>query len=125
MSQQPPGPEDPPKTQPVAPETAPAAPGPYTPPPPPPTERKRLPRDRRPPPSLWALLGLLVAAGILIGFLFGHFVGRPSRAAADPNLLLFEPAPPTIPFPGAAFTASTYDPQRGMCDKAKLKQFLR
>jgi hypothetical protein len=121
MSQQPPGPDDPQATQPVAPGSSYSLP----PPPPPPTERIPLPRDHRPPPSLWALLGLLVAAGILIGFVFGHFVGRPARSGVDPNLILFESASSTIPFPGAQFTASTYDAQRGTCDKTKLKQFLR
>jgi hypothetical protein len=93
--------------------------------PPAPTERIRLPRDHRPPPSLWAFLGLLVLAGLLIGFVFGHFVGRPSGAGRDANLVAFESASSTIPFAGAQFTASTFDAQRGMCDKTRLKQFLR
>jgi hypothetical protein len=118
MSQQPPGPDDPQSTQPVPPEAGLRSP--------PPTERLRVDRSQhRPPPSLWAFLGLLVLAGILIGYVFGHFVGRPSPEGPDSNLVLFESASSTIPFPGAQFTASTYDAQRGTCDKTKLKQFLR
>jgi len=119
MSHEPPGPGDPQETQPVAPE------GFALPPPPAPTERIYAPRSRRPPPSLFAFLGLLLLAGVLIGFVFGHFVGRPSGTGRDPNLVLFEPASSTTPFAGAQFTSSTYDPQRGVCDKARLKQFLR
>src|SRR5690348_15408240 len=106
-------PDDPQETQPVAP--GPVGRGLM------PTERLRM-RQRRPPPSLWALLGLLVAAGILIGFVLGHFIGRPGRVAFDPNLVLFESASSTIPFAGAEFTANTFDPQRGACNKARLKQ---
>ena len=113
---QPPGPDDPQATQPVS-------PGPeYR---PQPTEPIRVSGPRRPPPSLWAFLGLLLLAGILIGFVVGRFVGRPSAERPASGTVLFESASSTFPFPGAQFTASTYDAQRGMCDKAKLKQFLR
>ena len=117
MSQEPPGPSDPHETQPVSEE-------PYR-PPPLPTERIRAPRQHRPPPSLWAFLGLLVAAGVLIGFVFGHFTARGSGPARDANLVVFEPAGSASPFAGAQFTGSTFNPLTGMCDKARLKQFLR
>jgi len=110
-------PDDPQVTQPVPPEPAGRRPAP--------TERIRVARQRRPPPSLWAFLGLLVGAGLLIGFVLGHFIGRPRSVAFDPNLVLFEPASSTIPFAGAEFTANTFDPQRGTCDRARLKQLLR
>src|SRR2546426_11649334 len=112
MSQEPPGPEDPQETQPVAREPSFRLPAP--------TERIYAARQHRPPPSLWAFLGLLLLAGILLGFVVGHFVGRPSGNARDPNLVVFESASSTIPFAGGQFTASTYDPQRGLCDKTKL-----
>src|SRR5438132_16962 len=118
MSHEPPGPDDPQETQPFAPAE-------YRPPPPAPTERIHAPRSRRPPPSLYAFLGLLLLAGVLIGFVVGHFAGRSSGTARDPSLVLFEPASSTTPFAGAQFTASTYDAQRGICDKTRLKQFLR
>ncbi len=120
MSHEPPDRLDPQETQALAPDTY------QPPPPPPPTERIYAPRSsRRPPPSLFALLGLLLLAGVLIGFVIGHFVGRPSGTTRDPNLVSFEPASSTTPYAGAQFTQSTFDPQRGVCDKARLKQFLR
>src|SRR5581483_5931086 len=106
-------------------ETQPVVPAEAYHPPPPPTERIRVAQQHRPPPSLWAFLGLLVLAGVLIGFVVGHFAGRPSGGARDPNIVLFEPAGSTTPFAGAEFTGSTFNPQTGMCDKARLKQFLR
>jgi hypothetical protein len=111
-------PPDPQETQPVSGEA-------YEAPPSMPTERLRVSRQHRPPPSLWAFLGLLVLAGVLIGFVFGHFTGRSSGLARDPNLVVFEPAGSSTPFPGAQFTASTFNPQTAMCDKSRLKQFLR
>jgi hypothetical protein len=84
-----------------------------------------VPDAHRPPPSLWALLGLLVLAGILIGFVFGHFLGGSGKGTPDANVVVFESVSTTMPFPGGAFTASTFDPQKGSCDKARLKQFLR
>jgi hypothetical protein len=91
-----------------------------------PTERIRpLRAQHRPPPSLWAFLGLLVLVGILIGFVFGRLLGHSSAPVRDANAVFYESASSTTPFVGAEFTASTYDPQRGMCDKARLKQYLR
>jgi hypothetical protein len=119
MSQEPPGPPDPQETQPVAPP-----PEPYR-PPPAPTERIPIAQRQGPPPGVWALLGLLVLAGVLMGSILGHFTAKPSGSARDPNLVLYEPAGSTTPFAGAQFTASTFNPQTGQCDKARLKQSLR
>jgi hypothetical protein len=120
MSDLPPGPGDPQETQPVRPETAAFRA-------PPPTERLRVAQGppRRPPPALWVFLALLVLAGILIGFVFGRFIGRPADKVPGENLVLFESASSVIPFAGAQFTSTTYDERRGICDKARLKQLLR
>ena len=117
MSQPPP--DDPFETQPVA-----AGEGFRS---PPPTERLRVARGPGggPPPALWVFLGLLLLAGMLIGFVFGHFIGRPGGQTPGENLVLFETASSVIPFPGAQFTSTTFDERRGLCDKTKLKQFLR
>lgn len=117
MTSQPPEPVDPQSTQPMR--------GDVPPPPAAPTEQIFVPPPPPPPGRLWVVMVLLVLAGTAAGFALGHFIGRPARGVPDANLVLFEPASSTFPVQGAEFTASAYDEQRGSCDKAKLKQFLR
>jgi hypothetical protein len=96
-------------------------------PPPPiaPTEHIYVPPPPPPPGRTWIAIVVLVLAGIAAGFALGHFVGRRPPGVPDSSLVLFESASSTFPIRGAEFTEPAFDEQRGSCDRAKLKQFLR
>src|SRR5437870_4427591 len=85
------------------------------PPPPPiaPTELLHVPPPPPPASRTWAAIVVFVLAGIGAGFALGHFVGRPAPGVPDRRLVFFESASSVFPIPGAEFTQSAFDEQRG------------
>lgn len=73
---------------------------------------------------LVALVALLL--GLAGGFAIAQLVHVGGEAKVpDEGLVLYESASTAFPIEGARFTSSTYDLQKGKCDKTLLKQFLR
>jgi hypothetical protein len=97
---------------------------------PPPTVTTRLPGPiGRPPnrgPRRQALILLIVLLlGMGFGFAGSQLFGGGEDKVPDEDLVLYESASTTFPVEGAEFTRSTFDVQKGKCDKTILKQSLR
>jgi hypothetical protein len=100
--------------------------------PPPPTVTTRLPgpgAGGRPPnrgPRRQALILLIVLLlGMGFGFAGSQLFGGSEDPIPDEDLVLYESASTSFPIEGAEFTRSTFDVQKGKCDKTILKQSLR
>ena len=96
----------------------------------PPTVTTRLPGPGgRPPnrgPRRQALILLIVLLlGMGFGFAGSQLFGGAEDDVPDSDLVLYESASTAFGVPGAEFTRSTFDVQKGKCDKTILKQSLR
>ena len=97
---------------------------------PPPTATTPLPGPMgRPPnrgPRRQALILLIVLLlGMGFGFAGSQLFGGGEDNVPDEDLVLYESASTSFPVEGAEFTRSTFDVQKGKCDKTILKQSLR
>jgi hypothetical protein len=68
---------------------------------------------------------VLLLLGLAGGFALAQFLRADADPVPDGNLVLYENASSTFPIDGAQFTRSTYDTQKGKCDRELLKRYLR